>query len=173
MDLQTDFLDSDRGRMPVDPAGADAVLRAANAVLDGRALATALPILVLNRFPTDAHLANRLRRGATVEGTSGAQLDARLGNPGAALVVGKTRPSAFSNPELNRLLLEFCVLELTVLGVFAQACVRATVSDAVKRGYRVQVIANAVASDAAWKKRFALWSMRRAGATIVPDLPPA
>jgi nicotinamidase-related amidase len=57
-----------------------------------------------------------------------------------------------------------------VLGVFAEGCVRSTVVEAVKRGYTVHVIANAVASNAAWKKRFALWAMKRAGADIMSSV---
>lgn len=60
------------------------------------------------------------------------------------------------------------ITDLYVMGVFAEGCVRATVIDARHRGYAVHVLANAVASNASWKKRFGLWAMNRAGAVIVP-----
>ena len=59
------------------------------------------------------------------------------------------------------------VQDVYVLGVFAEGCVRSTVVDVVKRGYTVHAIADAVASNAAWKKAFALWAMDRAEAEIL------
>lgn len=170
MDLQKDFLNGKGGRMPVDGLGADAVLQAANEVLSKRVLAEALPILVLNQFPATARIANFFRKGAAVAGSTGAELDARLESSGSAKVIAKASPSAFSNPELEQYLRAHGVQELYVLGVFAEGCVRSTVVEAVKRGYTVHVIENAVATNAAWKKRFALWAMKRAGAKIVPSL---
>lgn len=60
--------------------------------------------------------------------------------------------------------------KIYVLGVFAEGCVRASVVEAVKLGYTVNVIADAVATNATWKKAFALWAMARAGATILPSI---
>ena len=62
------------------------------------------------------------------------------------------------------------IQDIYVLGVFAEGCVRSTAVDAVKHGYTVHVIADAVASNAAWKKAFALWAMARAGAQILPSV---
>lgn len=170
LDLQRDFLDGKAGRMPVDAAGAEAALQAANAVLAKRALAEALPILVLNRFPPTARIANFFRKGAAIAGSPGAEPDLRLQGFGSARLIAKSRPSAFTNPELEAYLRAHRVEALVVLGVFAEGCVRSTVADALRLGYPVHVIASAVASDAAWKKRLALWAMKRAGATIVADL---
>jgi nicotinamidase-related amidase len=171
LDLQRDFLGADGARMPVDAAGAEAVLRAANRVLSRKALADALVILVLNQFPASARLGNFFRRGAAIAGSAGAELDARVHDHASVTRIAKSRPSAFSNPELDACLRAHQVEQLHVLGVFAEGCVRATVLDALERGYAVQVFVDAVASDAAWKKRFALWAMKRAGATIVAGLP--
>lgn len=170
MDLQRDFLDREAGRMPVDERGAKATLRVANEVLSRALLADALPILVTNKFPAAARVANFFRHGAAISGTAGAELDPRLLRSGSELVVTKASANAFSNPELQRHLDLHGVKKIYVLGVFAEGCVRATVVDAVKRGYSVVVIADAVASNAAWKKRFALWAMARAGAEILPGL---
>jgi nicotinamidase-related amidase len=170
MDLQRDFLDREAGRMPVDERGAKAALRVANAVLSKRVLADALPILVTNQFPASARVANFFRHGAAIGGTRGAELDPRLERSGSEVVIAKARPSAFSNPELQRYLHAHGVQTLYVLGVYAEGCVRASVVEAVKLGYSVIVVADAVASNAAWKKSFALWAMARAGATILPSM---
>jgi nicotinamidase-related amidase len=170
MDLQRDFLDRATGRMPVAESSAQAVLRVANDVLAKRILADALPILVVNQFPAGAPIANFFRRGAAIAGSIGAELDGRLERSGSEKVITKASPSAFSNPELERYLRANGVQDIYVLGVFAEGCVRSTAVDAVKRGYTVHVIANAVASNAAWKKAFALWAMARAGAEILPGV---
>jgi nicotinamidase-related amidase len=170
IDIQRDFLDLERGRMPVSESGATAVLRAANDVLSQRILVGALPILVINQFPSTARLANFFRKGAAIIGSAGAELDGRLKRSGSEPVFTKAHPSAFSNPALERYLRANGVKDIYVLGVFAEGCVRSTALEAIKRGYSVHVIADAVASNAPWKKAFALWAMGRAGAEILPNV---
>jgi nicotinamidase-related amidase len=166
MDLQKDFLDGQGGRTPVDGPGAEAVLRVANDVLAKRFLGDALPILVVNQFPNSDRIANFFRKRAAIAGTAGAEIDARLKGAGSTKVIVKARASAFSNPELDKYLRAEGVGDLHLLGVFAEGCVRSTAIAAIKRGYSVHVLENAVASSAVWKKRFALWVMKRAGAGI-------
>lgn len=170
IDLQRDFLDWKAGRMPVTEMGATAVLRAANEVLARRALPEALIVLVLNRFPATARVANFLRKHAAIDGSPGAEPDRRLEHLGNATIVVKSKPSAFSNPELRVLLSAHRVRELLVLGVFAEGCVRATVAEALRLGYAVRVVESAVASNASWKTRAALWFMRRVGAQVVQSV---
>lgn len=170
IDLQRDFLDLERGRMPVSEVGAKAVLRVANDVLSLRILVGAMPILVVNEFPRAARLANFFRKGAAIVGSAGAELDRRVERSGSEQIFTKARPSAFSNPQLERCLRANGVQDIYVLGVFAEGCVRATAIEAVKRGYTVHVIADAVASNAAWKKAFALRAMARAGAEILSSV---
>jgi nicotinamidase-related amidase len=167
LDLQRDFLGGAGARLPVDPDGAAAVLRAANAILAKRMLPAALSVLIVTEFPASARVANYFRKGAAVFGTPGAELDPRVDPVGDVPVFRKSRSSAFTNPDLVRYLQANRVTELYVLGVFAEGCVRATVRDARRRGYPVTVIADAIAADSRWKLRFALWAMRRAGATLV------
>lgn len=170
MDLQRDFLGAVGSRMPVQSEGAIAVISAANAVLNHEVLPQALPILVLNQFPATDRIANFFRKGAAIAGTPGASLDPRILTHGSVKVVTKASASAFSNPDLDRFLQAEQVTDLYVMGVFAEGCVRSTVLDARRRGYGVHVIASAVASNASWKKQFALWAMRRAGADIMQSV---
>lgn len=173
MDLQRDFLGAEASRMPVQADAIPALLRTANAILAKTVLPDALPILVVNEFPASDRIANIFRHGAAVAGTPGARLDPRIVADRSVKVLAKARPSAFSNPELERLLRAEGVTDLFVMGVFAEGCVRSTVLDAKRRGYGVHVIADAVASNAGWKKQFALWAMKRAGARIVASVHPA
>ncbi len=166
IDLQRDFLAGPGSRMPVSAKGAEAVLRVANKILKGEQLQGVLPIIIVNEFPRSATVMNVFRRHAAVAGTPGADLDPRLADPGSAKRFAKSRGSAFSNPELENYLRSEGISRLYVLGVMAEACVRATVLDARKRSYRVTVIADAVASSSAWKVGVALWFMKRAGAEV-------
>jgi len=170
VDLQHDFLGAEGSRMPVDPDGAAKVLSTANAILDKHVLKRATPVLVLNQFPASARIANFFRNGAAVSGSPGAEIDTRVRHSGPIKVISKSRPSAFSNPELAVFLRDLGVAELYVMGVYAEGCVRATVLDALRRGYQVNVISEAVATNRVWTKRFALWAMRRAGATLLPTI---
>ena len=170
MDLQHDFLGAEGSRMPVQPEGASAVISTANAILAKEVLPQALPILIVNQFPATDRIANFFRKGAAVAGSPGANLDRRILNVGQVKVIRKARASAFTNPELDQWLRSEGITDLYVMGVFAEGCVRSTVLDAKRRGYSVHVIAPAVASNASWKKRFALWAMRRAGANIMQSV---
>lgn len=171
MDLQKDFLGTEGSRMPVKPTSATAIINTANAILRKEVLKDALPILIVNCFRAADRVGNFFRNGATVEGTVGAGIDGRIRNVGSFRVFAKASPSAFTNPELDRYLQMEKITDLYVMGVFAEGCVRSTVLDARRRGYVVHVLANAVASNASWKKQFGLWPMKRAGAKIVQSLP--
>lgn len=166
MDLQHDFLGAEGGRMPVQAEHTAPIVATANAILGKELLGHALPILVVNQFPATDRIANFFRKGAAVAGTPGARLDARILSGDSVKVITKASPSAFTNPELERFLRAEGITHLYVMGVFAEGCVRATVLDARRRGYGVHVMADAIASNASWKKSFALWAMKRAGASI-------
>ncbi len=166
MDLQRDFLDGG-GRMPVDRRGAEAVISVANAILSGQALRGALPIAIVNSYSPNSRIANFFRHHAAIAGSEGVKLDARIALPKEAAVFAKERASAFTNPELSGFLEAEQVETLYVLGAFAEGCVRATVLDAIRLGYKVRAIENGIASSVQWKRRFGLWSMKRAGATLI------
>lgn len=166
MDLQTDFLD-EHGRMSVDRKGAEAVIAVANAILSGKVLGDALLIAIVSQFSTGDRVGNFFRHNAAIAGSKGAKLDRRIALPESVTVFAKERSSAFTNPELGLVLRAKQITRLYVLGVFAEGCVRATVVDAVRLGYEVIAIENAIASSGEWRKRFGLWGMKHAGASII------
>jgi nicotinamidase-related amidase len=169
IDLQVDFLAAD-GRLPVDRDDAQQAIATANAVVDGRTLRGATPVFIVNQFPASARIGNFFRHGAAIAGTPGAALDGRVRRPVEARVMAKSAPSAFTNPELDRWLKAGGVRELYMFGVYAEGCVRATALDARERGYEVTVPVDALGSNAAWKRRYAQWALRRAGVHLVPTL---
>ena len=169
MDLQADFLARD-GRLPVDQAEVGRIIATANAVLGGLLLPDALPVLVLNQFPASDRVANFFRHDAAVAGSAGAQLDSRIQARADIATITKASSSAFTNPQLVKLLRAHGVQQLTIFGVFAEGCVRATALDAIRHGYQVTVPDDAIGSNANVKRRFASWAMRRAGVNLVPTL---
>lgn len=166
LDLQHDFLGADGARRPVGRSRAATIINLANLILGKRVLPLAIPILVVNQFSARDHVGNFFRRHAAVAGTSGAEIDGRIHGAAGVKRIGKARPSAFSNPELDHELKAQNIRTLYVMGVFAEGCVRVTVLDALARGFEVTVLADGVGSDTEWKRRFGLWSMVRAGAKI-------
>lgn len=170
MDLQVDFLDGEAGRMPVSAHDAARVIDRANAVLSGRCLGSALPVIVVNQFPVTDRISNFFRKGAAVSGSSGAAMDGRIARQPQTRVFAKSRASAFSNAELEPFLRENAVDSVCVMGVFAEGCVRATALDAKARGFSVVVAEDAVATNSSLKLAFALWALRRGGVSVVPTL---
>lgn len=166
IDLQTDFLDWEQGLMPVDRMGSEEVIKIANEVLIKNLLPEALSVFIVSKFPPSARFANFFRKNAAIAGTPGANIDERVLKPESSAVFEKSKLSAFSNPEVADYLKNRGVKDVYVLGVFAEGCVRSTVLDAIKIGFNVCVIENAVATNAPWKKQFALWVMNRAGALV-------
>ena len=163
MDLQVDFLDAN-GRMPVSLRDAQAVIAAANAILNGQVLRGVSPIFIVNAFPC-ASLSNFFRRNAAIAGSDGARIDPRLAASAGIATFAKQSSSAFTNRELEAFLRARDIQTLFVLGVFAEGCVRATVSEALRKGFKVVVVEDAIGSNLSWKRRFALWSMKRNGAS--------
>jgi len=170
LDLQLDFLDPQRGKMPVPGEGAARVVAAANHVLRGEVLAGALPVLIVNQFPRGAVLGNCFRHGAALAGSPGAGLDPRIAHPPHVRIFSKARDDAFSNAALETYLREQGVGTVWVLGVMSEGCVRATALAARRLGFEVLVAQDAIATTAAWKARLAIWLMRRGGVRLVECL---
>jgi nicotinamidase-related amidase len=166
IDLQRDFLEAS-GRMPVEPEDAEVVVTVANRLLAHAQRVGWLPIFIKNEFSPNDGLGNLLRRGAAIAGSRGAEVDPRVSQPPDAPAFSKCRADAFTNPALQTFLQENEIHNLIAVGVMAEACVRATVRHAIRLGYQVTVIPEAVPSDRQWKKVLAFWDMRRAGAQFV------
>jgi nicotinamidase-related amidase len=170
MDLQVDFLDTQKGRMPVGEEGATKVIAAAHSVLSGVALPGAIPVAIVNAFPRSQRLLNFFRKNAAIAGTSGAEIDPRINLPVGTLIFSKAEANAFSNPKLNAFLQSQSVSLVCVIGVFAEGCVRATALGARALGFTVVVPLEAIATNARWKLAFARRSMQWHGLHVKPTL---
>ncbi len=108
---------------------------------------------------------NWFRNNAALQDQPGAWLDDRV------IVINdkyfpKRRGNAFSNPRLGEFLQMRQVRHVILTGVFANACVHFTAIGALRRGYRVTVLRDAVAAATDRKREAALERMQRRGVEI-------
>jgi len=106
-----------------------------------------------------------LTGGTTVEGTVGAEMDARLARPPGVREFRKSRGDAFSNDELDAYLRQERVGTVVISGLDAARCVKATTGGALNRGYRVIVAENAIATESGTRLEDLLQDYREMGAS--------
>lgn len=164
LDYQYDFLDP-AGRMPVDCSHVATMLSVTVTALDLARDRGGLVVKIANEFPPGHHLRNLLRRHAAIAGLPGSLWDPRLDLPDTPYFP-KSKPSAFSNQALSVLLGGASVREILVAGLYARACVAATVRDGLDRGFEVTVLADALACRSDATRAAAIGRMRTLGANI-------
>jgi maleamate amidohydrolase len=164
VDFQRDFLEAG-GRLSIGQMRAETILAQANRLLATARAGQLAALFIASEFPPTDRLGNLLRRHSALRGSSGAEIDPRIVADGFP-VFSKATSDAFSNPELLAYLRKGEFTGLVITGVMTEGCVRATASSAVRHGFQVTVISDAVESDTDWKKRLGLWMMRRKGAAM-------
>jgi nicotinamidase-related amidase len=164
IDFQSDFLDDD-GRMPVARNHVEPAIGAA-------AAATRLyqergqPVLAIgNQFRRRDYMMNLLRRYAALEGSPGAQWDSRLPLDEITFFA-KWETSAFCNPELATWLTNRSIRTLVICGLMARACVSATATEAMQRGFKVILFGPAIACASDRSRARALKRLERKGARL-------
>jgi len=165
IDLQRDFLQDD-GRMPIARSQVPGLIAAANAVTAAAAAHGAKVVYVGNEFPRSQWLANFFRRGAAVAGSPGGEIDPRVVKR-SSTYVSKAEGNAFSNPALGAFVRAARAEELIVLGVFAGACVAATTRAAMRAGYRVTLVRDAIGAASDGARDRALAKLQREGARVM------
>ncbi len=80
--------------------------------------------------------------------------------------VSKAEGNAFSNPSLGAFLRAAGARDLIMLGVFAAACVTATTRGALRAGYRVTLVRDAIGAGSDGARDRALAKLERAGARV-------
>lgn len=95
-----------------------------------------------------------------VKGTEGAKIIEELKPEGTDIIVRKKTFSGFYNTDLDEILKKLEVEKLIVTGDVTNICIFYTVADAVMRGYRVNVVKDAVAGIDTRDHKFALEQMK-------------
>ena len=157
VDLIEDFVDPE-GALSCGDAGLRAAERAGEHLKAWRA--EGLPVFhVTDRHrPDDAEF--RFWPPHAVEGTWGARIHRSVTPAPGELIVPKRRFSGFFGTDLDGLLRESDLHELSICGVCTNICVLYTSVDAQMRGYDVSVLADACASYDAQAHAFALRELR-------------
>lgn len=167
IDFQRDFVEP-AGRMPAAQNQIPATLAAASRALAEAKLKGDLIITIGNEFRPGDYLMNLLRRRAAIAGSEGARWTDRLEVEGAHYFP-KWASSAFVNPELENRLQKHGVTTLALCGLMARACVTATAKDALAKGYKVQILADAVACYSDASRNRALTRLKARGAQLLSD----
>jgi nicotinamidase/pyrazinamidase len=151
VDMQRDFMRG--GALEVE--GADALIPRINHYVAQFANAGAPVFFARDWHPQD-HCSFTSQGGRwpahCVAGSTGAEFDARIPIPGTAAIVSKgSEPtaegySAFEGSTLAELLHARQIDELWIAGVATEFCVRASVLDALRAGFRVKVLVDAIQS---------------------------
>ncbi len=141
VDMLNDFVQED-GKLPVQ--GAKTLVENI-----GKIRGTAGEYDVLVVYANDAHAEDDPEFKAwpphAVAGTYGAEVVDELKPAKGDLVIPKQDLSVFTNKEADRLLRERGIDELYVMGVATEYCVRGAALDALTKGYKVNVVVDAIA----------------------------
>jgi nicotinamidase-related amidase len=141
IDLQEDFT----GPNPKQPYPESAQLIAVANQLMAAAQASGWQVFLVREVVPDNWFYKLLTGGTVVSGTKGAELDARLARPPGSVEIEKLKGDAFSVPALEAKLEERRVGAVTIAGIDADHCVKATVGGARNRGYAVNVVREGIA----------------------------
>ncbi len=160
LDLQVDFLNRD-GRMPIASGQMEQVLANSNRAIEAAAAHRAAIIYVGNEYTRWDIPGNWFRHDAARAGTPGASLDPRVKRVAEAPYFPKRKGDAFSNPELEPFLREHHVKRVVICGVYADACVTATARGALRRGFEVAVLSDAVGAAGDDARRSAIEKLGR------------
>ena len=165
VDMLNDFVLED-GKLPVP--GAQGLVETIGKV---RGAAGERDVLVV--YAREAHAKNdpefKVWGEHGVKGTYGAQVVDELAPREGDLVIEKQELSMFTNPEADNWLRQRGVDELYIAGVATEYCVRGAALDALAKGYRVNLIVDAIEGVDLQKgdKYRALVEMGNAGARPV------
>ena len=164
LDFQVDFLQPD-GRLPVAQDQVLGMIEAANRLI-GAADALGMEVVYVgNEFDRWDIPANWFRNNAAIRERPGARLDDRLSVINRQYFP-KRRSDAFSNQHLGEFLQARQVGHVILMGVYANACVKFTALGALRRGYRVTVLRDAVAAASERKREAALQRMQYRGVVV-------
>ncbi len=164
VDLQTDFLDA-QGRFPVALDQVAGLLETTNRLIAYGVTEGWEVVYIANEFPASRSRSLGLS-GAATKGQPGVELDKRL-RVVNSIYFPKSGGDAFHNSALENYLKRAGVTRVMLVGVFANECIRRTASGALKRGYEVWVISDAVADADAQTRARALEAMKVRGVTVV------
>src|SRR5579859_3033101 len=161
---QGDYLEAD-GRLPVAQDQVAPMIQATDAMVDAARKNRVGVFYIRDEASPFAFLSNHYRHDATPRLWAGSQLDERA-DVFAGPSFAKQHRDAFSNSALEPWLNEQEVGRLIVGGAYVERSVLASVKTALRLGYKVTVVSDAVAGASDDWRDQALKSLKDAGAEI-------
>jgi nicotinamidase-related amidase len=164
IDLQRDYLQAD-GRRPVSQDQVEPMIKAVNGMIAAMRKAPMPVIYVIDEYSPFQFVAGLSNNWAAQRYEAGSAIDPRVTGTGGVFF-RKQYKNIFRN---DQFLLHMKIIDsgtLAVAGVYADSSVLAAVEQALKRGYHVIVISDAVAAESDQARDAALNQMRQAGAKI-------
>ena len=141
VDLQEDYTGPLARQSYQEP---ERLISAANQLIES-AHAGGWPVYLVRVAMPDDWFHALMTGGTAIAGTKGAESDSRLARTDTVEIV-KTKSDAFSNPLLDTQLAAKTVGELFIAGLDAKFCVKKTVGGALNRGFKVNVVREAIAT---------------------------
>ena len=163
IDIQNDFT-GDYAKMPVNALQASQMIDNLNKLIDETDTEKRDILYIGNEYDRWDVL-NVFRNYAAIKGTEGTQLDKRLRVVNNTYF-SKNKGNAFSNQELDKYLKTKNINELWISGLYAEACIYATVKGALKRNYKVIVLSDCIATKSDEKRDKIIKKYKKIGAEV-------
>jgi nicotinamidase-related amidase len=141
VDLQEDYTGLHAQQSYPEP---ERLISVANQLIEA-AHAGGWPVYLVRVAMPDDWFHRLMTGGTALAGTKGAEFDSRLVRADTIEVV-KTKSDSFANPLLDTQLALQEVGELFIAGLDAKFCVKKTIGGALNRGYKVNVVREAIAT---------------------------
>jgi nicotinamidase-related amidase len=164
LDIQNDFT-GPQARFPVDANQAAEIIANINKLTANLQSNGLIPVYIGNEF-SKYDLLNIFRNFAAIKGSDGCKIDKRL-NIVNNNYFPKNRSNAFVNRDLSLFLEKNKIDELFIAGLFAEACVWATVKSAVKKGYKTTILSDCIATSTDKKRKAVIEKYKRAGVGVL------
>lgn len=164
VDLQEDLTDPS-GRHVINLEQTDRVIENANKIIR-RFVDEGSLVVYIRQIHDTGPIINIFTNGALAEGSAGAKIDDRITVVGDH-VFDKRIMDAFSNPELDALLIKNQIGELFITGVAADQCIDRTAKAAANRNYEVTIIGDAVGASTDEKRDMKLKEFSDLGFTVI------
>jgi nicotinamidase/pyrazinamidase len=149
IDVQEDFTGED-AKMPVDSKQAQIMIGNLNKIVDSSNEKNLELIYIGNEY-SKYDILNFFRNFACIKGTDGTKMDKNL-HIKSQYYFSKNKGNAFSNPSLIDFLNEHQISQIYISGLYAEACIYATVKGAIKNGFQATILTDCIATKTEKKR---------------------
>ncbi len=143
IDIQEDFT-GESAKMPVEINQASLMIKNLNEIIDNSDEKHLEVIYIGNEY-SKYDILNIFRNFACIEGTEGTKMDKRL-HVKNDYYFPKSKGNSFSNPNLLNFLNQHNISKIYISGLYAEACIYATVKASVKNGFQTIILKDCIAT---------------------------